>query len=157
MSLNQWAPILVWAGALALFAVVEGLTVNLTSIWFALGALCALIVSVFTSSWIVQVLVFLAVSLLALGLLRPLSRRRLSTRQEPTNADRVIGAEAVVTEEIDALHGHGAVRIGAAEWTARAEDETIISAGERVRVLRIEGVKVIVVPTAAPCGAEKEK
>mgnify|MGYP002798993185 FL=1 len=76
--------------------------------------------------------------------LRPLAKKYLNTRVEPTNADRVIGQEARVTQDIDNIQGTGAVTIGGVTWTARSEHDTPIPAGAMVRVLRIEGVKVMV-------------
>ena len=93
-----------------------------------------------------QVILFLAVSFVTLLLVRPLAQRYINDRKEPTNADRVIGQEAVVTQTIDNLKGEGQVSISGAVWTARSQEEAPIPAGSRVRVLRIEGVKVIVSP-----------
>ena len=81
---------------------------------------------------------------LSLALLRPLAKRFLTPGYSATNADRVIGQEAVVTLEINNLLGQGQVKIAGQSWTARSQDEEIISAGETVKVLRIEGVKVFV-------------
>lgn len=151
MDLQQWGPIIFWAVALAAFAVAEGLTVSLTSIWFALGALCALITAAFTDRILTQLIVFLIMSLLTLLLIRPLVRRHLSGRRVATNADRAVGEEAVVTEEIDNLNAKGQAAVNGAVWTARSENGEIVRAGERVRVLRIEGVKLIVSPLSQAC------
>ena len=96
-----------------------------------------------------QNLVFLGVSFLTLLLVRPLAQHYVNDRKVATNADRVIGREAVVTEDIDNIQGKGRVSISGADWTARAEDDRPIPAGSTVRVLRIEGVKVIVAPAGA--------
>lgn len=146
MDLQQWGPVIFWAAALVVFAVAEGLTVSLTSIWFALGALCALVTAAFTERVLTQLIVFLTVSLIALLLLRPMVRRHLPGRRVATNADRAIGEEAVVTQAIDNLRAMGQANVNGAVWTARTEGEGIIPAGARVRVLRIEGVKLIVTP-----------
>ena len=122
------------------------MTVGLTSIWFALGALGALAADAASAPVIVQIVVFLGVSFLTLLLVRPLAQRFVNDRKVATNADRVIGREAVVTEDIDNLQGKGRVSISGADWTARAQEDRPIPAGSEVRVLRIEGVKVIVVP-----------
>lgn len=150
MDWNLWTPIIGWAIALVVFAVVEGMTVGLTSLWFAVGALCALITAAFTRDLTIQVIVFLAVSLAALLLLRPMAKRQLRTRQAATNADRAIGCEAVVTEDIDNLAGRGSAAVKGTPWTARADGDERISAGTTVRVLRIEGAKVIVTPIHKP-------
>ena len=114
-----------WLIALIVFAVGEAITVGLTSVWFAVGALGALIAAGFGAALWLQVVVFLALS----GV---------------TNADRVIGATALVTEEIDNLKGSGLVNISGQVWTARSAHDVVIQPGREVKVLRIEGVKVFV-------------
>lgn len=140
---------LFWLIAMVLFGVLEAVTVGLTSIWFALGALGALAAAAAAAPVIVQIVVFLGVSFLTLLLVRPLAQRFVNDRKVATNADRVIGQEAVVTEAIDNIQGRGRVTISGADWTARTEDDQPIPAGSMVRVLRIEGVKVIVAPAGA--------
>lgn len=135
---------LIWLGLLVLFTVGEALTVGLTSVWFAAGALAALLSALLGGPLWLQVTLFLVVSALSLLAIRPVAQRYFNSKVEATNADRVIGAEAVTTEEIDNLKGTGAVRIGGIVWSARSAAETLIPAGTLVRVLRIEGVKVFV-------------
>lgn len=135
---------IVWLAALVLFAVGEGVTVGLTSIWFAAGALAALIAALAGGPLWLQIVLFLAVSLACLLLVRPFARRYLKPDYQPTNADRVIGTEAVVTMTVDNLKGEGQVTVGGNVWTARSNDDTVIPVGAHVRVLRIEGVKVFV-------------
>ena len=148
---------LFWLIAMVLFGVLEAVTVGLTSIWFAVGALAALIAASLGAFALVQVIVVLVVSFVTLLLVRPLAQRYIHDRKEPTNADRVIGREAVVTQAIDNLKGEGQVNVSGAVWTARSQEEAPIPAGARVRILRIEGVKVIVSPVpegAAVSGGE---
>lgn len=135
---------LIWAGLLVVFIVGEAATVGLTSIWFAAGALAALICALLGGPLWLQIVLFLLLSALCLAAIRPLAQKHLNNKVEPTNADRVIGAEAVVTEDIDNLRAVGAVRIGGVIWSARSESDAPIPAGTLVRVLRIEGVKVFV-------------
>ena len=144
---------IVWLVLLIVFAASEAVTVGLTSIWFAAGALCALISALLGGPLWLQLTLFLAVSLLCLLAVRPLAKKHLNDRVVPTNADRVIGAEAQVTEDIDNVHGKGAVVIRGMAWSARSQDGGPITAGTMVRVLRIEGVKVFVEPIAAPVSA----
>lgn len=153
--LNAMGPSAFWLAALIIFAVAEALTVGLTSIWFALGALCALVTSVFTDSLAIQIGVFLVVALVTVILLRPFARKHMNTHKVPTNADRIIGAEAVVTEEINNLKGQGLVSVAGTQWTARADGEEVIPKGATVRVLRIEGVKVMVTPIS--CASEHKE
>ena len=136
----------VWLIALVIFALAEAATVSLVSIWFAAGALAALVVSLFTDNLFVQCAVFLAVSALCMALVRPLAQKRFSPlpHQRTTNLDRLIGTEAVVTETIDNLAATGQVKASGQIWTARTETDEPVPVGTVVTVLRIEGVKMIV-------------
>lgn len=133
-----------WLIALIVFAVGEAITVGLTSVWFAVGALGALIAAGFGAALWLQVVVFLALSGVTLLLVRPLAKKFLTPRYQATNADRVIGATALVTEEIDNLKGSGLVNISGQVWIARSAHDVVIQPGREVKVLRIEGVKVFV-------------
>ena len=132
---------------LILFAVVEAATVGLVSVWFAAGALAALLASVCTANIWLQIALFLVVSGLAMAGLRPLARKYVLPTVVPTNADRVIGRQAVVTEAIDNLNGKGVVVVFGVAWTARSESGEPIPEGSTVTVNRIEGVKLFVTPT----------
>ena len=134
-----------WLIAMVVLLVIEAVVPGLISIWFALGALAALISALFHAPIWLQIVWFVAVSVIALVLTRPLVRKYVNGRITPTNADMVIGKDAVVTEAIDNLHARGAVLLDGKTWTARMdrEDETA-KTGETVRDLRIEGVKLIV-------------
>ena len=134
-----------WLIAMVALLVVEAVVPGLISIWFALGALAALISALFHAPVWLQVVWFIAVSVLALILTRPLVRKYVNSRTTPTNADMVIGKDAMVTERIDNLRSKGAVTLEGKTWTARMDDERrSAEVGETVRVLRIEGVKLIV-------------
>ena len=134
-----------WLIAMVVLLVIEAVVPGLISIWFALGALAALISALFHAPIWLQIVWFVAVSVIALILTRPLVRKYVNGRITPTNADMVIGKDAVVTEAIDNLHSRGSVLLDGKTWTSRMdrEDESAES-GETVRVLRIEGVKLIV-------------
>ena len=112
---------IVWLALMVLLLIIEAATAGLTCIWFALGALAALIAALFGAQIWLQALWFLAVSLLSLWLTRPLALKYLNSRKVATNADRVVGAEGVVTEAIDNIAGTGAVKLDGKEWTARSE------------------------------------
>ncbi len=141
-----WLPSVVWLGLLIAFAAAEAATVGLVSIWFAAGALAALRSTFFTSNIWLQIFLFLLVSTITLALVRPLTKKYLTPKQVATNADRVIGREAVVTEAIDDLNATGVVRVAGIEWTARSGTDVTIPVGATVKVLRIDGVKLIVEP-----------
>ena len=133
-----------WLAALILFGVGEAVTVGLTSIWFALGSLGALIVSSLGFGFWPQFITFVALSAISMALLRPIAQKLLKPNYSATNADRVIGTTGLVTEEID---GKGLVNLSGQVWSARSsQTDGVIPAGQEVRVLKIQGVKVIVEP-----------
>ena len=136
----------IWLGLLLLFLAIEGGTVSLVSIWFAGGALVALIVSLFCPILWVQAVVFFAVSCVLLLSLRPITRKYLTPRLTKTNVDSVIGSVGKVTQTIDNIAATGQVKLGAMEWSARSTSGEVIQPGTQIRVDRVEGVKVFVSP-----------
>lgn len=137
----------VWLVAMIVLLIVEGIVPGLVSIWFALGALAALISALFAAPVWLQIVWFLLVSVISLALTRPLAKKYVNARVQPTNADAAIGKECIVTEDIDNILGVGAVVLGGKTWTARSEDESIkLKKGETVKAMRIDGVKLIVTP-----------
>ena len=147
---------IVWLVLLLLFAGGEAVSGGLTSIWFAAGALAALVAALLGGALWIQITLFLAVSILCMAAVRPLAKKHLNSKVEHTNADRVIGAEAQVTEDIDNIHGKGAVIIRGMTWSARSQDGAPIPTGTLVKVLRIEGVKVFVEQIPAGTAAKPE-
>lgn len=135
---------IIWAVLLAVFLIAEAVSVQLVSAWFAVGALCALIANLCGLHVIWQVVLFLAVSAICLVATRPFVKKMTATRIQKTNADRCIGADAVVTETIDNLAGQGQVKVLGNTWTARSADGTVISKDAVVTVIKMEGVKLIV-------------
>ncbi len=137
-------PSAVWLVLLVVLVTGEAITVGLTFIWFAAGALGGLLVSVLGGPIWLQVVVFLLLSAVTLVLVRPLAAKLLSPGISPTNADRILSQIALVTEEIDNIAETGQVKIYGQVWTARSESGETIPAQTRVRILRIEGVRVFV-------------
>lgn len=135
---------IVWTGAAILFGIAEAATASLVSIWFVAGALAALLASFFDVPVTVQIVLFLVVSAAALAVTRPLVRRITAAKATPTNADRVLGQTAKVTETVDNENSAGAVYVGGKTWTARSMDGTVLPAGSRVKVEAMEGVKLLV-------------
>lgn len=135
---------IIWLIVAVVMAVVEAATVQLVSIWFALGAAAGCITSLFTESVSIQLIVFAVVSAIALMITRPLVKRIKVKKAEATNSDRFIGKEAVVIEAIDNAAAKGMVKVGTSKWTARSADGCPIEAGATVSVTAIEGVKLIV-------------
>ena len=139
---------MVWIAAIVVLLIVEGLTSGLVTIWFAIGAVAALVCELLGAPLWLQIAVFLVVSFVTLVLTRPLAQKHLNSKTQPTNADRLLGKECIVTETIDNIAGTGAVTVGGQVWTARAADDSQIPAETRAVVRRIEGVKLIVEPHA---------
>ena len=135
---------ILWAVLAVLFAVAEAGTVALVSVWFAAGALCALIAAELGAGPVVQTVIFLAVSGILLAALRPLARKY--TKKTRTNVDSLPGTEGIVIEDIHNLEAVGRVKLGAMSWAARSTSGDPIPAGTVVRVDRIEGVRVFVTP-----------
>ncbi len=138
---------IIWIILIIVFAVGEIITVGLTSIWFAGGALAALLVSALGANEIVQVIVFVAVSLLLLFFTRPWALKYLKPHLTRTNYEEALEQKVNVTETIDNTKGTGTAVLKGQEWTARAyEDGMVLEAGTIARVKEIRGVTLYVVP-----------
>ena len=134
-----------WLVAVIVLGIAEAVTVGLVTIWFAIGALAALISSLFGGPLWLQILLFIVVTAVTLITTRPLVRKYFGKgTHKPTNADMVIGKEAHVTEDINNLMGTGAVKCMGKDWSARSENGETIAKGEIVTAVKIEGVKLIV-------------
>lgn len=137
--------VFVWLVAVIIFLAVELSTVTLTSIWFAAGALAAMLVAMFDGNIIVQIVAFLIVAFGLLYATKPWSKKFIDTKKVTTNADRAIGEKVRVLERVSNLDQTGRAIVHGLEWTVRTEDDNIIiEQGELVRVVRIAGVKLIV-------------
>lgn len=144
--------VLLWLLLAVSFLVLEGTTVALVSIWFAIGALAALLLALLKAAFWIQVVIFVAVSGILLSLLRPTLRKHMKITR--TNVDSVIGTRGYVTEAIDNVASTGQVKLGSMVWTARSSDGSGIPQGTMVQADRIEGVKVYVSPVAVAAEAE---
>ena len=134
-----------WLIAMVVLLVIEGVIPGLVSIWFAAGALAALLLSLVGAPLWLQIVLFLAASVVLLVLTRPLAKKYVNSRTMPTNADRIIGMDCLVTEEIDNLRGTGAVSVDGKTWTARMDRvDGKAPKGAVVKAQRIEGVRLIV-------------
>lgn len=135
---------IVWLVAFFVFSVLEGITTQLVSIWFVIGSVAAFVSSLCNVPIYLQVIIFIAVSLVALVVTRPLVKKKLEVKIEPTNADRCIGGTATVVEDIDNINGKGQVKVDGKIWSARSENNEIIQKDTLVTVKKIDGVKLIV-------------
>ena len=134
-----------WLIALVVLLIIEIITLGLTTIWFAGGALVAFIAAMLQAPLPVQIVLFFVVSLVLLIFTRPIAERYFNANRQKTNVNSMIGKEAKVTADIDNFDQTGQVMIGSVEWTARSEEDGVkIAAGSRVEICRVEGVKVFV-------------
>lgn len=137
----------IWLALLIIFLVVEFLTVGLTSIWFAGGALIAMLLAAAGVGTIWQIIVFLAVSALLLVFTRPFAVRFINRNKEKTNYEGIIGKIVRVTGKVDNFNQTGSANVGGQEWTARSEQDTeIIEEGTLAKVIEIRGVTLILKP-----------
>ncbi len=148
--------VFIWLGLMILFLIIEGITAGLTSIWFAAGALAALIAAAFNGPLWLQIALFVVVSGVALCFTRPLARKYLNAKVKPTNADRVLDMIGIVKDPIDNIAAAGTVYIDGKVWTARSESGENISAGIKIKPVRIDGVKLIVSPVKEPVEIKEE-
>ncbi len=140
----EFSMLIFWIVLLIILIVVEAITAQMVTIWFAAGAVAAIVAEMLGAQVWLQWVAFIVVSVIALVVTRPLVRKLTKTKVQPTNADRCIGQIAVVTEKIDNIAAKGQVSVNGTVWTARSSDGTVIEENEKVTIEKIEGVKVIV-------------
>ena len=139
-----------WFVLTVILLIAEAVTVTVISLWFAAGALAAMVAALLGAGIWFQALVFVLVSAAALTALRPLVRKHLTPKLTATNVDSVIGSVGIVTGTIDNLTATGQVKLNGMEWTARSTSGDTLEVGTKVRVDKIEGVKVFVSPAEVP-------
>ena len=136
-----------WLIVFIVLLMLELMTMGLTTIWFAVGAVVAFIVSLLGGSFEVQLAFFVIVSFALLIFTRPLLMKRINNKTVRTNADGLVGQLAKVTVTVDNLQASGAAMINGLEWTARSSDVDVrIEAGQMARIKEIKGVKLILEP-----------
>ena len=137
---------IVWLAVAIVLLVVEIITLGLTTIWFAGGALLGCVAAALRADFLVQMILFLVVSVVLLFFTRPMAMRYMNKSRTKTNSESLVGKEAVVLQEINNLKASGQVQLNGIEWTARAESmEDVIEKGAIVCIKKIEGVKLIVI------------
>lgn len=137
------SPTMIWSIILILCVIAEIITAALVSLWFVFGALAALIISFFVKSLMIQIVVFVVISVLTLIILKPMASKALRGNIVATNVDRIIGQHAIVTQTIDA-DTIGEVKLKSHYWRAVSRDNDTINIGEYVEILAIEGNHLIV-------------
>ncbi len=135
----------VWLLLLIVMIVTELITMGLTTIWFAGGAIIAIILAVLHVPVAIQIAAFLVVSIVLLIFTRPIAVKYFNHDRLKTNVESMIGRQAVVISEIDNLNGIGQIQVNGQEWSARTvEDGQVIPVGEVVVIKAVSGVKLIV-------------
>lgn len=136
---------IIWLIVLIALVGIEIATMGLTTIWFAGGAFVATIASALGAPLYLQIILFFVVSILLLFFTRPVAVKYFNKERVKTNAEGLVGKQAIVISEVDNLQGIGQVTIGGIEWSAKSsQDEVPIPVGSVVDVLAIQGVKLIV-------------
>ena len=136
---------IVWLIITVVLSLIEIFTMGLVTIWFAAGAVVALIMSLIGAPLWLQATLFLVVSIVVLVLVRPIATSHFNNRLKKTNIDAVIGRKLIAKTDIDNLHGMGKVDMDGSTWIAASSmDNVIIHQGEEVRVVEVQGVKLIV-------------
>ena len=138
--MTTWFWIIIALATLGLEIITVG---TLVSIWFSVGAVAAYLAALVNLNFEVQMLLFLVVSVLAFITIRPLAKRYLSAKQQPTNADRYIGQRCTVTEKVTSEQW-GAVTIQGVRWSIRETDGKTVEVGETVEIIALEGAKLLV-------------
>lgn len=140
----QTTALLVWGILFLMFVLVETFTVQLVSIWCGAGSVGAIVASLLGASFQIQILVFTLVSVILILCTRPLVKKMQKNKLIATNADALIGQQAIVTEDIENIAGTGRVKVGGQSWAAKCEIDEKIPCGTVVNIHSIEGVKLIV-------------
>lgn len=134
-----------WLGAFGVLLLIEILTIGLTTIWFAVGALAAFLLALVQVPLMIQIVVFIVVSVVMLVFTRPIMTKYLNKKTTKTNAESLVGRKARVLIPINNLKSEGQVMVNGMEWTARStKDEVTFQKDEMVRIAGISGVKLIV-------------
>ena len=136
---------LIWLGLFIILIVIELFTVGLTTIWFAGGALTAMIAGIFGADILAQILIFLAVSCVLLIFTRPWAMKHLNQKRVKTNYESEIGKIIKLTEKVDNRNQTGKSIVDGQEWTVRSKDDReILEEGTLAKVIAVSGVKLIV-------------
>lgn len=143
----QYSPAIMWMALVIIFLVIELITVGLTTIWLAGGALVAFILAAVGAGFGLQLAAFFVVSFVLIYFTRPFAVKYLNPRRTRTNSEGLIGEIVKVTKRIDNRAAEGTALVNGLEWSARAvSDDQIIEKDTLVKIVRIEGVKLIVEP-----------
>lgn len=134
----------IWLGLMLMLLAIEGLTLSLTTLWFALGSLIAWVAAALGLPLWAQVFTFLLVSSVSLYYTRPIAMKYLKIGTQKTNVDLLIGELGIVTEDIVPIQSSGQVKVKGQVWSAKTDNNISILSGENIQIIRVEGVKLVV-------------
>ena len=138
----------IWLGVIIVTAIIELVTIDLVSIWFTLGGIGALIAYALGLNQTIQIIIFIILSVICIGISRPLAKKYLRTQTVSTNYDRVIGQHGLVLKRIDA-DTRGEVKVLSMEWSASSVDNSTLEEGDYCEILAVEGAHLIIVSVIA--------
>ncbi len=139
--------VFIWLGIMILCLIIEAVTVGLATIWFAAGALVAVIAAVLGLGIVWEIILFFTVSLVLLFFTRPFAVKYINPHKVRTNYEDAVDKTVKVTERVDNIEGTGKAVLNGLEWTARMQDkESVLTEGELAKVTAVEGVKLILIP-----------
>lgn len=136
--------LIIWLVGIIAFVILEAVTYQIVSIWFAIGAAGGLVAALCGAEFNIQMTVFIIVSVIMLICLRPLSKKAIKTNIEKTNVDALIGKEVLITQEVNNVQATGQGTVSGMTWTVRSSENEMIPQNEIVLVEKVEGVKLIV-------------
>lgn len=143
MQMQEWNMTILWIMLSIILVIVEGATVGLVVIWFAVGTVAAALASTVTNNIAIQMVVFLVVSTISLAVTKPLVKKWKS-KHIPTNADRLIGTRGIITETVNPMENKGQMKVSGQIWSCKSLTGEKIAESEIVEIVKIEGVKLVV-------------
>lgn len=145
MELSHATLNIIWIILFIVLLLIELFTVGLTTIWFAIGALAAAAANALGAGLIVQIIVFLVISVILLIFTRPLAAKHLNKKRIKTNYESKIGEIIRISEKVDNINQSGKSVVDGQEWTVRTKtDSEILEKGDLAKIVSISGVKLIV-------------
>lgn len=137
-----------WLIAAGIFLIIEIITTGFLVFWLSIAAIIAMFVSFFTDDLIIQSVVFLLSSIILIFSTKPLVHKFMNSKNTtPTNAYSIIGKQGIVIKDIDSSKNIGQIKVNGEVWSATTNNDTIISKGTKIEVIKIDGVKAVVTTT----------
>jgi membrane protein implicated in regulation of membrane protease activity len=139
-----WPIQYLWLAVLIIGVILEAVTLSLTTIWFAISALIVYVFALIGVPFYIQVVLFFVISIVLLIFTKPIAKKYLKIGHEKTNVDSIIGKIGIVVVPIDTMKNQGQIKIKGQTWSARTKNGELIDIDKQVKILAVEGVKLIV-------------